>query len=292
MQTLYFLVTTIARIAQGLAITTMELTVLGFIICTFATTVCWWHKPNDVEFGHTLELQKSVEVILKEAGEEATGKYRDTPMDFVSYKPWAGSVIFPYYINLLRRTRLFPNVHKARPIQRLSTLAMRKPLSRSSELVVVVLGIAYNAIFFGAWHFHFPTRIERLLWHIFSAAQMGTSVAIGVLELTRLTWPNPPSNPPGSAGSTSSVDPEKADNSHIKGSFRSFRDFWNKPCNNAIGKHESLNVPLRALVLAMPVCAAYCVCRCYLLLEDLIGLRSVPLTAYRTVNWTQYWPSW
>ena len=292
MQTIYFVVSTIARISQGLAITTMELTVLGFIFCTFATTMFWWHKPNDIQFGHVCKLEKSMEVILREAGEGANGTYRDTPMDFVSYEPWAGSVIFPYYISWLRYTGLFPDIHKARPIQRLSTLAMRKPLSRRSELIVAGLGIAYNATFFGAWNFHFPTRIEQLLWRVFTATQMGTSIVIAALEMSRLTWPKPRSSDGHPSDNPSNTDPEKADGPRGKSFRRRVLDFWNKPCNNSKGRHTFSNVPLRALVVVTPFCAAYSVCRAYLLIEDLIGLRSVPMSSYHIVNWSQYWPSW
>lgn len=103
-QVVYFAVTSIARVAQGLAFTTLELTVLGFILCTLATSICWWHEPNNVEVGHKFVLKKSIEDIVREAGQAANGSYRETPLDFVTPERWSGNVLWPYYTNILRKS--------------------------------------------------------------------------------------------------------------------------------------------------------------------------------------------
>ena len=100
--------TTLARAAQGLAITTKELTVVGFIFCSLATSICWWYKPNDVEFGHVFELSTSIDDILKQAGEEASQVYRNTPLDFASREEWTLGNLWIYYVNILRPVRSFP----------------------------------------------------------------------------------------------------------------------------------------------------------------------------------------
>src|SRR4051812_1289419 len=48
LQILWFSLNAIGRAAQNLAITTLELTTLGFIICTLGTYFFWFHKPLDV----------------------------------------------------------------------------------------------------------------------------------------------------------------------------------------------------------------------------------------------------
>jgi len=49
LQILWFSFNCIARASQGLAITTLELTTLGFILCTLGTSYFWFHKPMDVQ---------------------------------------------------------------------------------------------------------------------------------------------------------------------------------------------------------------------------------------------------
>jgi hypothetical protein len=46
-QILWFSINCIGRVIQGLAIATLELTTLGFIVCTLGTYCLWAHKPLD-----------------------------------------------------------------------------------------------------------------------------------------------------------------------------------------------------------------------------------------------------
>lgn len=49
-QSSWLIIQSIARVANGLAITQLELTTLGFVICALAMYVLWWHKPFDVDY--------------------------------------------------------------------------------------------------------------------------------------------------------------------------------------------------------------------------------------------------
>jgi hypothetical protein len=51
-----------------------------------------------------------------------------------------------------------------------------------------------------------------------------------------------------------------------------------------------LNVPLKAILPIYVVAFFYCSARTYLFIADAIELRSLPATAYATVNWTVYFP--
>jgi hypothetical protein len=292
-QTLYFLVTTLARAAQGLAITTLELTVVGFIFCSLATSICWWYKPNDVELSHVFELSSSIDDILKQAGEDASEVYRNTPLDFASREEWVGCNLWIYDVNILRRIGLFPDKHKDRPIQRLSSFNFPRPQSQMSELVVLCVGLAYASTFFGAWKFYFPSRLECLLWRVFCTLQCSLCLLVGVFEIYYFPTPltTTTRRPTILMGQDFDSDIARAGHAEKPRPVNAFRRFWSKPCNNSIGRHASLDVPFRSLLVTTPLCAAYCICRWYLLLEDVIGLRSIPSSAYLTVDWTRYWPS-
>lgn len=47
-QILWFCINCLGRVVQGLAITTLELSTLGFILCTLGTYYFWAYKPKDV----------------------------------------------------------------------------------------------------------------------------------------------------------------------------------------------------------------------------------------------------
>lgn len=48
-QILYFVTSLIARWAQGLAVTTLELFTLGLVICAVLMFIAWWKKPFEVQ---------------------------------------------------------------------------------------------------------------------------------------------------------------------------------------------------------------------------------------------------
>jgi hypothetical protein len=57
-----------------------------------------------------------------------------------------------------------------------------------------------------------------------------------------------------------------------------------------LGHDPSITVPLKALVPVTLSAALYCIARAYILIEDLANLRSLPQSAYETVNWTKILP--
>jgi TM2 domain-containing membrane protein YozV len=277
-------------VAQGLAITTLELTIVGFIFCSLATSICWWFKPNDVEIFQVFELSDSIDDVLKQAGEDASEVYRNTPLDFASHEEWIGYNLWIYYVNILRLIGLFPDKHKDRLIQRLSSFNFPRPQPQMSELVVLWLGLAYAATFFGAWKFYFPSRLECVLWRVFSVSQCSLCLIVGIFEIYNFATPSTTGRPTTLTGQDFNIDAEGGHTEKPR-AVNSFRRFWSTPFNNSVGRHSSLDVPLRSLLVTTPLCAAYCICRWYLLLEDVIGLRSIPSSAYLTVDWTRYWPS-
>lgn len=73
----------LGRAAQGLAITTLELSALAIVVCSVMTSLCWLHKPSDVRTPIRLELHVSIEQIRREAGDHAMEPYKQTPLDFI-----------------------------------------------------------------------------------------------------------------------------------------------------------------------------------------------------------------
>lgn len=60
------LVNCLVRVAQGLALTTLELTTLSFILIFFITSFCWYYKPSGVTTRITLRLGTHLDLVLIE----------------------------------------------------------------------------------------------------------------------------------------------------------------------------------------------------------------------------------
>ena len=55
--------------------------------------------------------------------------------------------------------------------------------------------------------------------------------------------------------------------------------------NNSVDKDPLLSIPLRLLVPIYLIRVIYCHARTYILIADILELRSLPVNAYETVEW-------
>lgn len=86
LQTLWFLANFLGRIAQGLAITGIELTTVAFIYSSLPMMFLWRHKPADVGVAEVLVTDASMAEILLAGGDAAREPYSKTPLDFIHRK--------------------------------------------------------------------------------------------------------------------------------------------------------------------------------------------------------------
>ena len=68
LQAIWFLVNLIARAAQHLTITTLELTTASFVIILFGTAWSWKEKPSDVTVAVPIKALVSIEDIVLHVG--------------------------------------------------------------------------------------------------------------------------------------------------------------------------------------------------------------------------------
>lgn len=73
----------VAREAQGLPITPLELFTLAFVVSTAMSYFFWWRKPQNVSTNTTLVCDYAVARIRAEAGQPPDGGWEDTPLDWV-----------------------------------------------------------------------------------------------------------------------------------------------------------------------------------------------------------------
>ncbi|OCK82516.1 hypothetical protein K432DRAFT_348859 [Lepidopterella palustris CBS 459.81] len=296
LQTLWFVITSLARVVQHLTLTAFELTTLGFIVCTIGTTYCWAQKPSDVEHPIPLESNASMADILLQAGDAASKPYSCTPLDFVSRKEWAWSMLWSNWINILKRMRIDfrPQV---RPVNRRSNDEFHE-ISGFSLVTLFFFQITYAGILLAGWNFWFPTHIEHVLWRIATVMIMGSICSYWIIEtIVFRILPALKSRLSGQfTGIASGNDQERPGRFSQwtgQGSSRvakKARSVAKSLRNNSLQKDPELDIPLKALLPVYIVAVCYCTSRTYVLITDILELRSLPPSAFATVNWSQFLP--
>ncbi|UZP39483.1 hypothetical protein NXS19_007299 [Fusarium pseudograminearum] len=114
-QATWFIITFIARLIQGLHVTTMELTAVSFVVILFGTAWCWKDKPSDV--GTTIILQSvdRMEDIITRGRRSPDQPYYQTPLDFISRDETALNLAWQYYNELSRKMAL-PSSSSSAPL--------------------------------------------------------------------------------------------------------------------------------------------------------------------------------
>lgn len=294
LQTLWFVINSLARVAQHLMLTVFELTTLGFIVCTIGTTFCWGHKPSDVAYAINIESNATIAEILLEAGDAAKDPYSRTPLDFVSRKEWPWSMFWSNWVNILRRMHIIfdPGV---RPVNR-RTNDEFLDLSKSPLAVLFLFQTTYAGILLCGWNFWFPTPVEHLLWRIATVMIMTSICSYWVVEMVvfrilpamkkRLSHHIAHATSWDTSKRTKRV-PHRFEKSRIG---KKARLVVRALRNNSLQKDPALEIPLKALLPVYLVAVCYCTSRTYVLLADVVEMRRLPPSAFATVNWSQFFP--
>ncbi|OQV01307.1 hypothetical protein CLAIMM_06688, partial [Cladophialophora immunda] len=182
-QIIWFILNVIARATQHLAVTTLEITTIGFIFCTLGVNICWREKPMDVSTVTVLHSEHTIDQILLEGPRAAAQPYRLTPLDFASREEWNATKLWQYNVNILRRLGVVRQRPRVRPVQNLSSFGFPKPLSRAASAVTLAVALGYAAIFMAAWNLEFPSVAERLLWLACTSLTTAVTLAVGVIEV-------------------------------------------------------------------------------------------------------------
>ena len=280
-QATWFLASTITRGAQGLAITTLELTTISFTIVAFAMMYFWFDKPLDVSRTNTLNAKDNDRHIRAPGPPAARRPWHPTPLDFVSREETGMSLVWAYYNEILRRLRLplFSRPVRDRPHDRIPSDQFPK-MSFFFTVVSGVFILAFGATFAIAWNWHFPTEAEQVLWR---TASIYNAVYTTVGGLHMWLWDS--IFLPRFHARMMDVEMESDEAEAPK------RDKFGDLVRNLSPEQDPwLRMPLRYLVSTTVLCASYCVFRLYIFIEDFIGLRSLPASAFQQVDWSRYIP--
>lgn len=292
-QITWFMVNTLARRVQNLVITTAELTTVSFILCSLGTAFFWWHKPADALSGKMLEVEFSINDILKDEGQPLDA-WKRTPLDFVSRREWWWSKCWSNFVNILNHMHITFGTDVT-PIDRIPD-SLQKELFNKQTYMCMGLTVGYFSILFLGWNYSFPTRTEQVLWRAACVTLMATLLALMIMSslastittleqsIRRLTGLHSPGTRFSHAGFGGRIL------TRTRHASRRLNSVFDRVRNNSAGKDPLLHVPLRLLIPIYIIAVFYCHARAYILIADVIELRSLPGSAYATVDWLKFWP--
>lgn len=184
-QTTWFLVQCIARRVQGLAITELEIVTIAFASINFIIYCIWWSKPLDVRWPMQIQPTsngaKSKSRSITVIPQLKLKNPRMVLQGGVDVCVW----IFAGESN---NEELPPGATRV-PTLWAGRLSKRRAARAAGFGIFIAIG--FGAIHFAAWNFIFPTKAERDLWRVASAAVVGIP-AIFFLDALYILSSSPP----------------------------------------------------------------------------------------------------
>lgn len=297
LQLLWFSANLFARIAKGFAITGIELNAMTLIYCTLPIMFLWRHKPADVKLAEVLTTEATIAEILSVGGDAAQEPYSQSPLDFVSRKELAWSLYWSHFKHAYDRLHMV-KMHRSRPIDRLSIFSTAEiPIWIFRVGLVGKLG--YAALFMIKWNSIFPRGTEKLLWRVFCIICMATLFAgEAFTDWLFYCWPyikkkwglGKKNEPFENSSSFSAHDARHEIHlTHVAVHHQAVRR-WDWLRNPTLAQDSHRALLLRVVLGFRFLSLAFLMGRLYILVEDFMELRSLPSSAYKTVDWEQLIP--
>jgi hypothetical protein len=126
---------------------------------------------------------------------------------------------------------------------------------RKSALMSLLVGFSFGALHLAAWNFHFASTAERMLWRISS---IGVTILSATFPIFGLFFDNAS---------------------------------WSRTLSFLKRLRLSPSLYTAQMTFLPPFLGLYCLFRTYMFVEMFVALRDVPVDVYKTVQWSQYFPS-
>lgn len=283
-QALWFVVNTIGRVAQGLHITTLELTTLATVFIMIISSLTLWRKPMDVSQPIVIKCTTKLDTIVGDAwirhGLQGA-QYGCTPLSFLDRKEWFVTRTWESYIQILRKLFFV----KPPLVRQYSFASVDFFDAGATWEWIVGFGfwiLLYSAVFMCAWNNYFPTNVERVLWRISSIICLTYGIlgaALAFIDYNRerpgMWWEN------GSHVETKNTE---------DGRSVQLPKWLARIRNLSPDKDPQWEISLSIWIAITVLSVIYSFSRAFILFEDLYGLRLQPESAFQTVNWNQYSP--
>jgi hypothetical protein len=181
-QTLWFIVQCIARLIQGLSITSLEVTTIAFVVCTIGTYALWWSKPKGVFVPVVIRKELTLADIV---GTEKALTWQYSPLDaYDDLRPSLLADVFsvlPGYIH----------IDKSRQTQKRRLRNDRLPPEDRDMLLNIILfciSLSYASVYLAGWNLSYPSALEQLLWHISTSLVTAMVLAFFILDIGMAAW--------------------------------------------------------------------------------------------------------
>jgi hypothetical protein len=301
-QTLWFLANCAGRAAQGLALTTLELSTLAFISSAIGTFFCWLYKPMDVETSITIVMAMPVAEVQRRAGYE-NDEWDKTPLEFVDRKrEWPWNIYWHYGLAFMEKKLHMGwilTIHKHRPIERIGDDYWPEPTLKSLP-ALFVFHVAYASILMAGWNLYLPTYTELLLWRIASSIQLGTIISAWFTMPLQIHDVVLPSNIQKVVSfftknlkifrGHANLSGAPMDHWYRTSPFAQQLERRAERARTLISSDPRWRASLRLLVVYELTWLIYLFARLYIIVEDFVSLRAMPDSAFDTVNWSLYMP--
>ncbi|KAI4098753.1 MAG: hypothetical protein L6R37_006309 [Teloschistes peruensis] len=272
----WFVVQCLGRWHAHLPLTSLELTTISYVWCTWAIYAQWLHRPLDVTVPTVLHTQSSTAEILLQAGPQASTPYRQTPLDFV----FDGRHSWTLDVQPMLRFRIDP---RARPLPRLLNDGFPWFSAPTDALAIIAIVIFYGVILAFGWSFVFPTAIERLLWCVSAPVVVGTTAAFMLWELASGVF---------RAAYLLYLNGERMTPRFVYYVFRAEHEKVNPvgglPVHNR--EFDGAGVTEVKVLVMAPLAVVYVASRLYVTAEALASLRALPSGCFQNVQWTTFIP--
>ena len=260
-QIAWFSMQCLARWVQKTALSTLEITTFATIVASLNSLYFWYHKPLDVGTPIILYSEVRLADILREAGDQACQRYSRTPLDFLKSPPGRTSLVAPFWFGMSVLVD-FDKESPSRPIKRVGNCMTWPPAGITIR--ETIYGILFEFVYFGVhfvgWNQLFPTRTELYLW------RSSNLVLFGLLALYLIVIPI-----------------------GVLSSKPFSRRYLAKTVDTPL--EVAAQLPKWAqFMIHIPILALYISARSYILLEGLISLRALPVTAYIDITWANFLP--
>jgi hypothetical protein len=263
-QVAYLIIQCIARVAQGLTITTLELNAVAIVVCSLMTLYAWLHKPADVQTPvHIYSSRNLAEITLNRP-------WSLTPLDFIDENGPGYSVNVQAFMKM-------PVIPPERPIQRIPNDRFPTNPHGVQEYLLCFATLIFTGIHVTGWNFDFPTRTERIIWRVSSLLLFGITALFWILE-TIASWTR--------LRRWKLVYLYIFNKSELNTYRRQIKDR-----RTTTVRREMAQLPLPwEFATIMPLAIIYGAARLCLIVEAFAELRNVNRTAYVNVEWTNFVP--
>ncbi|THU93039.1 hypothetical protein K435DRAFT_967452 [Dendrothele bispora CBS 962.96] len=178
-QTTWFILQCIARVAEGLVVTDLEVVTVAFALLNIATYVLWWNKPQRIRYPVKIDYCRrhatskvkvkddrkgGVKVILATPWKSFTGWIEETWKESNEYS-WPVHVIFFLLKDVPLCNTFWNSILDLSSDQGSYQTGLESDPS-SLYPTIISLFLVFGGIHCAPWDSTFPTHIEQSLWRV------------------------------------------------------------------------------------------------------------------------------